>query len=218
VIGVVMSGTGDDGTAGLAVIRARGGIAVAQAPDSASFGQMPGSAIAAGVVDHVAPLDEMAALLTRLVGVETSRGANLSPQIRMETRMSDLQNPMGTNEPVPGLPSPLTCPDCGGVLQRIDDGVQPLHFRCQVGHGWGMKSLDGAQREQIEFTLWAALRGFVEQAKLMDELARQAEARESRSAARYRERAAEAHAHAATLRALLASSNDAGGSSKPDGR
>jgi len=53
--GVVMSGTASDGTLGLQAIKAAGGITFAQEMRTAKFDSMPGSAIAAGVVDFVLP-------------------------------------------------------------------------------------------------------------------------------------------------------------------
>jgi two-component system, chemotaxis family, CheB/CheR fusion protein len=54
-IGVVLSGTGSDGTLGLQAIKATGGVAVAQEKRTAKFDGMPASAIAAGVTDFVLP-------------------------------------------------------------------------------------------------------------------------------------------------------------------
>ncbi|MEJ7611467.1 MAG: chemotaxis protein CheB [Ferruginibacter sp.] len=54
-IGVVLSGTASDGTAGLKAIRESGGLTFAQDEASAEFDGMPGSAIRAGVVDFVLP-------------------------------------------------------------------------------------------------------------------------------------------------------------------
>jgi two-component system CheB/CheR fusion protein len=65
-IGVVLSGTASDGTAGLAAIRAHGGITFAQDPRSARFGEMPQSAVDAGVVDFCLPLPALGAELARL--------------------------------------------------------------------------------------------------------------------------------------------------------
>ena len=65
-IGVVLSGTGEDGTAGLKDIKAEGGITFAQDPTSAQFSGMPVSASDAGVVDRVLPPDHIAVELTRL--------------------------------------------------------------------------------------------------------------------------------------------------------
>jgi two-component system CheB/CheR fusion protein len=65
-IGVVLSGTASDGTAGLGAIRAHGGITFAQDPRSARFGEMPQSAVDAGVVDFCLPLPALGAELARL--------------------------------------------------------------------------------------------------------------------------------------------------------
>jgi two-component system, chemotaxis family, CheB/CheR fusion protein len=65
-IGVVLSGTASDGTLGLKAIKAEGGIAFAQEPDSAQYDGMPRSAIASGCVDVVLPPEGIARELTRL--------------------------------------------------------------------------------------------------------------------------------------------------------
>jgi two-component system CheB/CheR fusion protein len=59
-VGVVLTGTGSDGTLGLRWIRERGGLAIVQAPEEAEYDGMPRSAIAAGSADAVLPLGEMA--------------------------------------------------------------------------------------------------------------------------------------------------------------
>jgi two-component system CheB/CheR fusion protein len=58
-VGVVLSGMGRDGTAGLQAIHRAGGLCLAQQPDTAAFGSMPQSAIDAAVVDVVAPPQDM---------------------------------------------------------------------------------------------------------------------------------------------------------------
>jgi two-component system CheB/CheR fusion protein len=65
-VGVVLSGTGTDGTRGLAEIQAAGGITFAQAPGSARFPGMSQSASAEGSVGHVLPLKELARALALL--------------------------------------------------------------------------------------------------------------------------------------------------------
>ena len=52
-IGIVLSGTGSDGTAGLRAIKAAGGLTFAQSEESAKFDAMPRSAIRSGFVDVV---------------------------------------------------------------------------------------------------------------------------------------------------------------------
>jgi two-component system CheB/CheR fusion protein len=67
-IGVILSGTGSDGTAGLKAIKAEGGITFAEDPASAKFDGMPRSAIASGCVDFVLPPEGIAAELVRIAG------------------------------------------------------------------------------------------------------------------------------------------------------
>src|SRR5207247_390556 len=59
-IGIVLSGTGSDGTAGLRAIKAAGGLTFAQTEASAKFDAMPRSAIRSGFVDVVLPPDAIA--------------------------------------------------------------------------------------------------------------------------------------------------------------
>ncbi len=63
-IGIVLSGTGSDGTLGLRAIKAEGGMLMAQSPETAEYDGMPKAAIATGLVDYVLP---PAAMLPRLI-------------------------------------------------------------------------------------------------------------------------------------------------------
>ncbi|HET9553434.1 MAG TPA: chemotaxis protein CheB [Anaeromyxobacteraceae bacterium] len=65
-VGVVLSGTASDGTAGLAAVRAEGGVTFAQDPRQARFPEMPQSALDAGVVDFCLPLPALGAALAGL--------------------------------------------------------------------------------------------------------------------------------------------------------
>jgi len=64
-IGIVLSGTGSDGSHGIEAIRAAGGIVIAQAPESAAYDGMPRSAIATGMVDSTLTPEDMPAELLR---------------------------------------------------------------------------------------------------------------------------------------------------------
>jgi len=65
-IGIVLSGTGSDGTAGLRAIKAAGGLTFAQTEESAKFDAMPRSAIRSGFVDVVLPPDAIAREIRRI--------------------------------------------------------------------------------------------------------------------------------------------------------
>jgi two-component system CheB/CheR fusion protein len=61
--GIILSGTGSDGTLGLGGIHAEAGLCLAQAPETAEFDSMPANAIAAQAIDFVLPVREMPARL-----------------------------------------------------------------------------------------------------------------------------------------------------------
>ena len=65
-VGVVLSGTGSDGTSGLRHIKEHGGITVAQSPGEADYDGMPAAAIATGQVDLVLPAGQIPGELLRL--------------------------------------------------------------------------------------------------------------------------------------------------------
>jgi len=69
-IGVILSGTGNDGALGLKAIKERGGLTIAQGTDGTApqYAEMPEAAVATGAVDLVAPVDEIPAHLIRLRG------------------------------------------------------------------------------------------------------------------------------------------------------
>ena len=66
-VGVVLSGTGTDGALGLTEIKAAGGMTMAQDPRTVQHDGMPRSAIAAGGVDHVLPVERMPETLVKFV-------------------------------------------------------------------------------------------------------------------------------------------------------
>jgi two-component system, chemotaxis family, protein-glutamate methylesterase/glutaminase len=72
VIGVILTGFLQDGTAGLAAIKQAGGVAIVQDPVDAEFPDMPGCALAGAPVDYCAPLSEIPGLLAGLAA-----GSNL---------------------------------------------------------------------------------------------------------------------------------------------
>ncbi len=66
-IGVILSGSGSDGTHGLRAINEAGGIALVQDPETAEFDGMPRSAIATGVVNQILPPQELAQLIYQCI-------------------------------------------------------------------------------------------------------------------------------------------------------
>lgn len=202
VIGVVLSGALDDGTAGLLAIKRRGGTAVVQDPEDALVQQMPRSALEHVDVDHVLSAAEIGKLLPSLVRQPADlAAAHPDPLLEMEATLSESGAPDQAIRV--GRPSALACPECGGVLNEIEDGGL-VRYRCQVGHAFAPESLHGAQRTALEGALWAALRALEEQAALARRMAvRAREMRQIKSSTRHDERAEGAEKQARIVRQVL---------------
>jgi two-component system CheB/CheR fusion protein len=72
-IGILLSGSSSDGSLGMAAIKASGGITIAQEEQSAKYGSMPHSAIAAGVVDFILSPENIAQELVRIAALPWTR-------------------------------------------------------------------------------------------------------------------------------------------------
>jgi two-component system chemotaxis response regulator CheB len=172
VVGVVLTGAMGDGTAGLWTIKLRGGTTVVQDPKEAHHASMPLSAIQNVKVDHVAPIAEIAALLSRLSREEVQPGKE--PDVS-EQKKTQLEIRAAAAEPGMkwqailelGEQTAFTCPECHGVLTRIREGAIE-RYRCHTGHAFSPESLLASVTEQIELRLWDSLRALDEAAMLLD--------------------------------------------------
>jgi two-component system chemotaxis response regulator CheB len=207
VVGVVLTGALDDGTAGLLAIKRAGGVAIVQDPDDALFPSMPSSALRYVPVDYNLPLASIAPTLARLAHepIVESGGAAMARQPDFDTQMEDLARAALEDDERPGEPSPFGCPECGGVLWEREQGAL-ARYRCRVGHAYSVETLLAAQADAYEAALWSALRALEEKAQLTRRLVERAEAHEMSSAAtRFRAQMAEADGHVEALRRLLLS-------------
>ena len=158
VVGVIMSGTLDDGVSGLWAVRSCGGTTVVQDPEEASHSGMPTSALMALNVDYTAPIAEIASLLNEFARQPIQkRVSRLPEQIGFEV---DITKGFGTdpaNMGKLGKPSGFSCPACHGGLWELTEGELTV-FRCHVGHTFGAESLQSAQKREVEYALESALR------------------------------------------------------------
>ena len=204
VVGVVLSGALDDGSAGLLAIKRRGG-AVVQDPDEAPFPGMPQSALRYVEVDHSLPADEIGPLLSRLVR-EPSEEKKVYPvpdEMEFESKIAGLDPTVIDSNEHPGELAAFSCPECAGPLYEIRDG-ELLRFRCRVGHAYTAESVLEEKSEVLESALYLALNTLEESATMSERLAaRSRENSHDRAAARYEGRTREAKRRAAVIRRVL---------------
>lgn len=93
VVGVILTGMLDDGTAGLSAVKERGGITVVQDPEDSLYPSMPTSAIRHVSRDFVLPISEIASRLTRLTREPASRSeAEPLPHLmEIESRFAEME-------------------------------------------------------------------------------------------------------------------------------
>ena len=210
VIGIVLSGMLDDGSAGLRTIKQQGGITVVQDPEDAFCSAMPRNAIENVKPHYKLPAEEIAALLRRLVSEPVSHKVAGSPiGLEVESKIAELDMATIENEENPGVPSAFACPECHGVLWEINDG-EMLRFRCRVGHAYTASTLLEEQLSAIEGSLWEGLRALEESASLARNMSTQSKVG-SRIANRYLEDAESKEQHASALREMLLKVNERNG-------
>jgi hypothetical protein len=207
VIGVVLSGGLDDGTEGVALVKAFGGVGIVQDPDEATFPGMPSSAIANVDIDHVLPANRIGQLIARLAKEPVPEGVLEMAKKNREERngpdIAEIGDASLATQDLPGPPSGFTCPECGGALWEQRSG-KLLKFRCHVGHSYTTEGLISEQARSLESALWAALRSLEENAGLRRRLARRArDSGWSAIAAQYDRQAEEAEARASVIRKVL---------------
>lgn len=173
VIGVILSGVLDDGTAGLLAVKLRGGIAVVQDLEEAMYTGMPNSAIENVDVDYILPVAEIALLLAQLAQQIVTEEATASTSRGME--MAEMDNSV-QDTPL-GSPAVFACPECGGTLWETNES-DLIRFRCRVGHAFTAQTLLAEQMEAVEDAFWVALRALEESAALATRMAERARERD----------------------------------------
>ena len=207
VIGVVLSGGLDDGTAGLRGIKMCGGTTVVQDPGDALVSSMPRSALLNVSIDHCVAAHELGPLLEALARTKIADQPvgddKMTEKLKLEVEMAKGQGMV----PVTALgePSVFTCPECHGVLSRLQD-ENIVRYRCHTGHAYSVDALMASLTEKVEDYLYNAIRGIDETIFLLNHLGdHYAESNQPKLASLYFKKAKEAERRAAVVRrAVLA--------------
>jgi two-component system chemotaxis response regulator CheB len=207
-IGVVLTGTLDDGASGLWALTQYGGATIVQDPQDAAFPEMPLTALNRSKPHHIVKLAEMPTLLERLVRQPAGQPAAVPDSLRFEVEIARSGRSSMQDMDRIGRRSVLACPDCHGVLWEIDEG-DLTRFRCHVGHAYTEETMSWALDENLRRALGSALRALEERVGLADKLQRQAVIRgHNRVAAHWAERKQEFEAEANVVRKAVASADE----------
>jgi two-component system chemotaxis response regulator CheB len=165
-VGVVLTGTLDDGTAGLQAIKECGGLAVVQDPEDALEPSMPRSALTYVAVDHCGPIDGMADVLVALTEREHGTSPGKPALLLHEQALAFAEGDPMEHLTAIANPSTFVCPDCSGSLWQLGKS-RPVRFRCHTGHAYTLKTLQHALKETADEALWSAVRALQEQTFLL---------------------------------------------------
>ena len=194
VIGVILTGGLDDGTAGLWAIKQLGGTAIVQDPQDALVPSMPASALRHVKVDHCVPLTEIAPLLVQLTKTHLAdeEGVYEVPEyLDIEVKIAK-QDP-AIDQDVRDLwdKSSYTCPECHGVLLQLEENGRE-RFRCHTGHAFSADSLLAYLTEGVEDSLWTTIRTIEESVLLMRHMAKHVKDSNGSAAKEFQKKADEA--------------------------
>lgn len=203
VVGVILSGTLDDGARGLQAIQRCGGTTIMLDPRTVDGAAMPLRAIQEVEVDHCLAVHEIAPLLQELAARQVPRVEAVPDDVATENQAAQhaLAGIAGAEA---GESSSVACPDCGGDLRRYPDSHY-ARYRCHLGHAYSTQLLIDRQRDQLEQAIWIAARAIGDRQRMLDRLAEDyAKRGRPQMAKSMAEQSAELTQQANVLRAVLA--------------
>ncbi|VEF10851.1 protein-glutamate methylesterase [Pseudomonas fluorescens] len=209
VIGVLMTGELDDGVVGLQAIKAYGGLAFVQDPETAEAPSMPMCALRHVSVDGCLSPSQLSQKLAAIINQQEPVTTELSEAKRVEpfvteNVLQDFSNGGSHSLNEIGHVAGMSCPECGGALWETK--VPSLRFRCHTGRAHTAAALLQAQSETIEEALWAAIRALHEKELRLGRLMQNSTDGGRNGALREYKLAREGlESHKATLKALLKS-------------
>ena len=202
VIGIILSGALDDGTAGLWTVKYYGGTAIVQDPEEAEVRGMPESALRKVDVDYCVTITAINEILATWKPKQEVKNEMLEKDKKTEAeiRIASEENALALGIMEIGELTPFTCPECHGVLAALKDG-NIKRYRCHTGHAFSADSLLSSITERIEENIFSAIRGIDESVMLLNHVGDHfAEKNETKVASYYFNKAKEAADRSAVLR------------------
>lgn len=201
-VGIILTGLLHDGVAGMLSIQKAGGTCIVQDPHEAEYPDMPLAVLNSMEVDYCVRLQEIGRVLQEITQKPVTT-QEIPEEVKLEAGISekvaigiDVVSQLGDH-------SIYSCPDCGGGLWKITE-ENTERYRCHVGHSFSENDLNSRQSEEIETTLWVAVRMMEERRNLLRKM--ESDVRKkgfARMAASHGERAEELQAHIDKLKSIL---------------
>ncbi len=204
VIGVVLTGSLDDGTTGMLAIKRSGGTCIVQDPNEAEYPDMPLSVLNNMEVDYCIQLHQMGETVFKITKLNPEEIA--APQdVIIESEIAERVVVDYENVKQLGVKSIYACPDCGGGLWDISkQNGKSDRYRCHIGHSYSEKDLVVKQGEILESTLWTALRIMEERRNLLKKMEDDNNKKGlSKMAASYQEKGADIQFHVDKMKEIL---------------
>lgn len=204
VVGVVLSGTLQDGVLGLDAIKLRGGVAVVQDPDDAQFPSMPRNVLEGTSVDYCEPVARIPELLSRLTEERVDVPSQDTVVAMTDAPANDLNDVIASGRDQPAASQKRhdeatgpSCPNCHGSVWEVQDGTH-TRIECRVGHAFSVEAFLGEQASAMEDAVWSAVNALQERATALRRFAASHSSRYT--AGDYLSRAQEIEAQARLLR------------------
>jgi two-component system, chemotaxis family, protein-glutamate methylesterase/glutaminase len=162
----------NDGSGGLAAVKAHGGLSIIQDPEEALFGDMPRHALHAAGADHILPVNEIGSVLQQVAGEDMpERGADpMATQVERAPELIHRDFAEQAANRRSGELSIYICPECGGALWQFE-AEKHTQFNCHVGHAYSAANLLMEKSSEVEAALWLATRLLKEKCTLTRQIA-----------------------------------------------
>jgi len=204
VIGVILTGLMDDGTAGMIAIKRCGGLSVVQDPNEAEYPEMPLSVLNNISVDYSLPLSQIGYVLFQFMETKQFLDTPVPEDVIREAEIAEkVATGIDVVQQVSEGQAVYSCPDCGGSLWELGE-IGQRRFRCHIGHVYTELDLLIKEQETIEKTLWVALRMMEERKHLLNRLASESTSKGLLTMARdHKKRAGDLQNHIDILKGIL---------------
>jgi two-component system chemotaxis response regulator CheB len=170
VTGVILTGLLDDGTSGMLAIKKSGGRCIIQETGEAEFPDMPYSVLQNVSVDYELPVHEIGHVLSDLYSRSDCSPTEVPVDVKLEAAITLRMSSSIDDQQQLGAITPLTCPDCGGVLAKLANEGSLVRYRCYTGHTFTESVLEAEQVKSIEESLWVAIRMLEERRNLLSNM------------------------------------------------